>query len=119
MVIADINLQGAELVASDIEKSGGKAIAIQTDVTSVEEVTRMAGAVLERWGAIDILVNNAGGFDKFSSILDITADEWDQVIALNLKGTFLCCQAVARNMMERKQGRIIRNLLMTELTKLT
>lgn len=107
VVIADINLQEAKRVASEIEELGEKSLAIQVDVTRLQEVTKMVGTVLERWGAIDILVNNAGGFDKFSSILEITEDEWDQVVALNLKSVFLCCQAVAKNMMERRKGRII------------
>lgn len=107
VVIADINLQEAKRVASEIEELGEKSLAVQVDVTRLQEVVEMVGTVLERWGAIDILVNNAGGFDKFSSILEITEDEWDQVVALNLKSVFLCCQAVAKNRMERRKGRII------------
>lgn len=75
VVIADINLQEAKRVASEIEELGEKSLAIQVDVTRLQEVVEMVGTVLERWGAIDILVNNAGGFDKFSSILEITEDE--------------------------------------------
>lgn len=107
VVIADINLQEAKRVASEIEELGEKSLAVQVDVTRLQEVVERVGTVLERWGAIDILVNNAGGFDKFSSILEITEDEWDQVVALNLKSVFLCCQAVAKNRMERRKGRII------------
>ena len=107
VAIADINLQGAKRVTSEIEGSGGSSLAIQVDVTRSQKVAEMVGSVLDRWGAIDILVNNAGGFNKFSSILEIGEDEWDQVIALNLKSVFLCCQAVAKNMMERRKGRII------------
>lgn len=107
VAIADINLQEAKRVASEIEESGGISLAIQVDVTRFQEVAEMVGSALDRWGAIDILVNNAGGFSKFSSILEITEDEWDQVLALNLKSTFLCCQAVAKSMMEKRKGRII------------
>ena len=107
VVIADINLQEAKRVTSEIEELGETSLAIQVDVTRFQEVAEMVGTVLDRWGAIDILVNNAGGFNKFSSILEITEDEWDQVVALNLKSVFLCCQAVAKNMMERRKGRII------------
>ncbi len=107
VAIADINLQEAKRVASEIEESGGISAVIQVDVTRFQEVAEMVGSVLDRWGAIDILVNNAGGFSKFSSILEITEDEWDQVLALNLKSTFLCCQAVAKSMMEKRKGRII------------
>jgi len=107
VAIADINLEGAKRVASEIEGSGGSSLAIQADVTRSQEAAEMVKSVIDRWGAIDILVNNAGGFTKFSSILEITEDEWDEVIALNLKSVFICCQAVAKNMMERRKGRII------------
>ncbi len=107
VAIADINLREAKRVAAEIEESGGTSLAIQVDVTHSQEVAKMVESVLDRWGAIDILVNNAGGFNKFSSLLEITGDEWDQTIALNLKSVFLCCQAVANNMMERQKGRII------------
>jgi len=107
VVLADINLEGAKGVASEIEKSGGTAWAFQVDVTRRQEVTGMVQQVLDRWGAVDILVNNAGGFFRFSSILEIPEEEWDRVMALNVKSTFLCSQAVAKQMMERKKGRII------------
>jgi 3-oxoacyl-[acyl-carrier protein] reductase len=107
VAIGDINLEGGKRVASEIENLGGSALAIQVDVTRLEEVTEIVKRVLDRWGGIDILVNNAGGFDRFSSILDVTEDEWDRVMALNLKSAFLCSQAVAKHMMERKKGRII------------
>ena len=107
IAIADVNLPEAKRVASEIEESGGTSLAIQVDVTRFQEVAEMVKSLLDRWGAIDILVNNAGGFSKFSSILEITEDEWDQVLALNLKSTFLCCQAVAGSMMEKQKGRIV------------
>ncbi|MFC2051729.1 SDR family NAD(P)-dependent oxidoreductase [Chloroflexota bacterium] len=107
VAIADINLKEAKRVASEIEELGGTPLAIQFDVTRLQEVAGMVGSVLGQWGAIDILINNVGGFNKFSSILDISEDEWDQVIALNLKSVFLCCQAVVKSMMERQKGRII------------
>jgi len=107
VVVADINIQGAKRVESEIQGNGGLALAIQFDVTRSLEVTRMVREVLDRWGVIDILVNNAGGFNKLSPLLEIHEDEWDRVIAFNLKSVFLCCQAVAKNMMERRKGRII------------
>jgi 3-oxoacyl-[acyl-carrier protein] reductase len=107
VALADINLAGAEAVSSEIEKSGGTAWAIRADVTRLQEVTDMVRRVLDRWGTIDILVNNAGGFFRFSSILEVPEEEWDRVMALNVKSTFLCSQAVAKQMMERKKGRII------------
>lgn len=107
VVLADINLEGAKAVASEIERSGGAAWAARVDVTRLQEVTEMVRQVLNRWGTVDILVNNAGGFFRFSSILEIPEEEWDRIMALNVKSTFLCSQAVAKPMMEKKKGRII------------
>jgi 3-oxoacyl-[acyl-carrier protein] reductase len=67
----------------------------------------MVAKVLERWKTVDILVNAAGGFHRFAPITEISEEEWDRVIVVNLKTTFLCSQAVAAVMMEKKKGRII------------
>jgi NAD(P)-dependent dehydrogenase (short-subunit alcohol dehydrogenase family) len=107
VAVTDINIHGAKRVESEIQQNGGLALAIQFDVTRSQEVTKMARQVLDRWGGIDILVNNAGGFNKLSPLLEIPEDEWDLVIAFNLKSVFLCCQALAKHMMERRKGRII------------
>lgn len=107
VVIADLNLEGGQQIVSQIEKSGGTAWAIQTDVTKLHDVTQMVEKALGLWKTIDILVNNAGGFNRFSSILDTSEEEWDQVFALNLKSMFLCSRALAKHMMEIQRGRII------------
>ena len=126
----DLNLQGAQQVASEIEASGGSALAMEVDVTRAEEVVRMVDEVLARWNAIDVLVNNAGGSHpvasseavssalptghspdrvtrSFPPIVEITAEQWERVMALNLMSVFLCCRAVAKHMMQRRKGRII------------
>jgi 3-oxoacyl-[acyl-carrier protein] reductase len=107
VAVADINSEGAKQLVFEIEKMGGMALAIRVDVTRPQEVSRMVRDILGQWGTLDILVNNAGGFDRINSITKISEDEWDQTIALNLKSTFLCSQAVAEHMMERKKGTII------------
>ena len=107
VAVADINIQEARRVESEIRESGGSALAIQFDVTQARQVAGMVQEVLDQRGAVDILVNNAGGFHKFSSLLDIAEQEWDQVVTLNLKSVFLCCQAVAKHMIERQKGRIV------------
>ena len=107
VAIVDVNLAGAKQVAAEIEAVGGSSLAIQADATRFQEVTNMAKMVLDRWGAIDILVNAVGGFFRFAPILEIPEEEWDRVIVLNMKSTFLCSQAVAKTMMEKKKGRII------------
>jgi NAD(P)-dependent dehydrogenase (short-subunit alcohol dehydrogenase family) len=129
VAIADVNLSGAQQVASEIEASGGSALAMKVDVSSPQEVARMVEAVLGRWNAVDLLVNNAGGHrttlppatpaisplsdspglldHSFTPFTAITGEEWDQVMALNLRSVFFCCQAVSKQMMERRTGRII------------
>jgi NAD(P)-dependent dehydrogenase (short-subunit alcohol dehydrogenase family) len=107
VAVADADLQGARRVESEILESGGSAFAIQFDATQARQVAEMVRKVLDQKGAIDILVNCAGGFHKFSPLSDITEQEWDEVVALNLKSVFLCCQAVIKPMMERQKGKIV------------
>jgi len=101
------NLENGKRVASEIEQMGCTAMAIQADVTHRNEVTEMVRTVIDRWGAVDILVNNAGGYKDFLPFVEVSEEDWDQTIALNLKSVFLCSQAVAKNMMERRRGRIV------------
>jgi NAD(P)-dependent dehydrogenase (short-subunit alcohol dehydrogenase family) len=107
VAVIDINRTDAERVAQEIKGTGADAFALETDVTRTAAVTAMVKAVLARWNTIDILVNAAGGFHRFAPITDITDEEWDGVITVNLKSTFLCSRAVAPTMIERKKGRII------------
>jgi NAD(P)-dependent dehydrogenase (short-subunit alcohol dehydrogenase family) len=107
VALADINLQGAERVASEINDTGGTTLSFKVDVTQPAQVADMVRNLLEQWKTIDILVNNAGGFSKLFSILEVTEAEWDQIIALNLKSVFICIQAVVKEMMEKRKGRII------------
>jgi len=107
VAIADLNLEGAKRVASEVEASGGSAMAIKVDVTQPQEVAKMVEELLNRWNAIDILVNNAGGWYKSFPIAEFTDDQWDQIITLNLKSVFICSRAVAKHMLERRKGRII------------
>ena len=67
----------------------------------------MVQAALGKWGAIDILVNGVGGWQHLDPVTEIAEEEWDRIIALNLKSAFLCVRAVTKTMMERKRGRII------------
>lgn len=107
VAVVDINLPEAGRVGAEIEAAGGSALVLKADVTRSQEVAGMVKAVLDRWGTVDILVNAAGGFHRFAPITDISEEEWDRVINLNLKTAFLCTQAVAKTMMEKKKGRII------------
>lgn len=98
--------EGAEEVVRTIREAGGDAIAAQADVRRRDEVNRMVEAVVSHFGRLDILVNNAGIL-KRTPFLEITEEEWDDVLATNLKGYFLCAQAAARRMVRQRSGAII------------
>ena len=90
-----------------IRSRGGKVISVRADIAHKRQVERMVARVIERFGRIDILVNNAG-ICPFAEFLDITEETWDRTHDVNLRGVFLCSQAVARHMVERGiHGRII------------
>ena len=91
---------GAEKTVSHIEAMGRSAIAVQGDVSQSAQVDELVRRSVERFANLDILVNNAG-IQTWSSLLDLSEADWDRVIATNLKGCFLCTQAVARHMKER------------------
>jgi len=78
-------------LASEIEARGGKATAIRTDVSVASDVERMAARAVETFGRLDCAVDNAGIEGLRASISDLPEDEWDRVLGVNLKGTFLCC----------------------------
>lgn len=97
----------AERLVEALKEAGGEASAYSADVSKSAEVQEMVRFAREKYGRIDILVNNAG-ICPFSDFLDLTEEIWDQVFAVNLKGTFLCSQAAARVMLEEGiKGRII------------
>jgi len=109
VVVADILEGEAAKVAGEIQKSGGVAIAAGVDVSSQEKTRAMAEAALQHYGRIDVLINNAGIYTtiKKRSFLEIPAEEWDKVMAVNLKGLFFCCQAVYPAMKRQGKGKII------------
>jgi NAD(P)-dependent dehydrogenase (short-subunit alcohol dehydrogenase family) len=107
VAVADLNRAEAERVAGEITAAKGDAFAIEVDATKTAAVEAMVKSVLDRWATVDILVNAAGGFHRLAPITDITDEEWDTVITVNLKSTFLCARAVAPTMIARRRGRII------------
>lgn len=100
------NKDAAEGTCGAIQKSGGKAVAIQADVSSSQEVSRMVQETEKALGAIQILVNNAGVVHK-DALENLTEADWDRVMAINLKSAFLVTQAVLPGMREKQWGRII------------
>lgn len=89
-----------------LERLGRCSFAIKTDISHKPDVDNLVQSVLDKFGKIDILVNNAG-IGAWGSLLNLSETEWDKVINTNLKGYYLCCQAVAKPMIEQKGGSII------------
>lgn len=100
------NQQKAEETQAEIEQLGRKALALQVDVSKQEQVTNAFRQVLSTFDRIDVLVNNAG-ITRDQLAVRIKEDDWDEVVNINLKGAFLCSQAVIRPMMKQRDGRII------------
>jgi NAD(P)-dependent dehydrogenase (short-subunit alcohol dehydrogenase family) len=96
-----------EELAQEFGGKGGKAIPIVADVTKDAQVNRMVDETLRRWGKIDILINSAGLRGPLVPVQEITEQEWDSVLALNLKAVFLCCKAVLKVMLKQKSGSIV------------
>lgn len=106
VAVTDINLQECQKVVDEIKTKGGQAAAFKMDVANKADVDKVFGEVAKLWGRLDILVNNAGVFSP-KPALEITEEDWDRTIDINLKGQFLCAQAAARGMARNKWGRII------------
>ena len=106
IVIAEYNTATAEAVGEEVKALGVQCLVLQTDVSNGSSVRSMVGQTLDAFGQIDILVNNAGIF-SYTQIEDCTEEEWDQMMAVNLKGPFLCSQAVIDTMKKQQSGRII------------
>ncbi len=106
VVIADINSDGAEKAAATIRSEGLRTKSVQVDVTKRSSVQDMVAQTVEGSGQIDILVNCAGIILR-KPIEEVTDEEWDSILDVNLRGVFLCSQIAGREMIKRKQGKII------------
>jgi 3-oxoacyl-[acyl-carrier protein] reductase len=109
VVLADIHGEEAEAVAAAIRAAGGAALAVRTDISRPEEAQAMAEAAARQFGGIDALVNNASMMSALPRRpwTEIPVDEWDRVMAVDLRGLFLCCRAVRPYMVERGKGKIV------------
>jgi 2-hydroxycyclohexanecarboxyl-CoA dehydrogenase len=103
----DINLEGAQETVALIEKAGGTGLALKCDATSGAEVHDAVEKVIAAWGKIDILVNNAGGLPSRAPVEEMSEEEWDRVVALNLKSAFLACKNVVPSMKKAGYGKIV------------
>jgi len=106
LAVADINRDAAHARVKEVSDRGSDAIPIVADVTNKKSVSDMVKATLDRWGKIDILVNVAGGAQR-KNVVDISAEDWDRVVNMNLKSVFLCSQAVLPTMLKAKYGKIV------------
>ena len=106
IVASDIDLERAQATAKDIEKAGGECIAVQADVTSVEEVEAMVKKAIGTFGRVDVLMNCAG-IMPIMPVWETSEEVWDQVIDINLKGTFLCCKFAILEMQRTGGGSIV------------
>ena len=110
VAVADVLEADARAVAEGINATGGpEAIALYLDVTDPEQVRQGVDATVAEFGRIDILVNNAG-IHRGHLIVDFPLEDWEAVFAVNMRGTFLCSQAVARQMIEQGDGGCIINM---------
>lgn len=96
----------AQQVVAEITEAGGSAIALQADVSKLEQVDALLSNTLEKFGRVDILVNNAG-ITRDTLLLRMKPEDWQAVIDLNLTGVFLCTRAVSKVMLKQRSGRII------------
>ena len=113
VAIADINVKEANETLNQVIEKGREGLVIECDIADSDQVRNMVKAVIGKFGKVDILVNNAGragstiGSKAPPSVANITEEQWDRVVAINLKGAFLCCKEVVPYMKERGYGKII------------
>src|SRR5690606_22017811 len=107
VVLTDLNLDGAAAAADGIRAEGGHITALKADVTSAASIAAMLEEAASFMGGIDILVTCAGGYKAYADFEQVEEDDWDRVIALNLKSVYLCCKAVLPYMKKAGWGRIV------------
>jgi 3-oxoacyl-[acyl-carrier protein] reductase len=111
VVVADINGERAEAAAARLRQAETEAFAVPMDVTRVEDTERLARATLERFGRIDALINNAAMYQRPAvtrgPFEELPVEEWDRLMAVNLRGVFLCARAVVPSMKQQRRGKIV------------
>jgi len=105
VVLNDLNAAGVNRVAQELAAKGARVLVAEGNVTNKNDVAAMVDAALKKFQRLDILVNNAG-INRDALVRKMTEEQWDSVLDVNLKGTFLCCQAVLGPMSEQKYGKI-------------
>lgn len=106
VVVTDISAPDCQMVVEEIRAKGGEALSLKLDVANKAEVEQVFTEVIKQFGRLDILVNNAGIFTP-KPALELTEEDWERMLAINLKGQFLCAQRAAKEMGKNHWGRII------------
>ena len=106
VVVGDISREDCQKVVDEIKGLGRRGLALKCDVSSTDDVEDMVRRTVAEFGRVDILVNNAG-IISYKPFLELTDEDWDKTLNVNLKGQFLCARAAARDMVKNKWGRII------------
>ncbi len=106
IVVADINEAGMNATVSELTAQGARAAGVKVDVSSRDDVQRAMQHIVDQFGRIDILVNNAG-VTRHRPFLSLNSEDWDVVLAVDLKGVFFCCQAAAPHMIRQRHGKIL------------
>jgi 3-oxoacyl-[acyl-carrier protein] reductase len=106
VAICDVDLATAQATAKEIEALGRKSLAVKTDVSNAADVSALFASFLEAFPTIDILVNNAG-ITRDNLIMRMKEEDWDLVLAVNLKSAFLCCKEASRHMVKARSGKIV------------
>jgi NAD(P)-dependent dehydrogenase (short-subunit alcohol dehydrogenase family) len=106
VVVGDVDLDHARQTVADIEQAGGRALLVPCDVRSGEQVKRLIDTAVERFGGVDVLYNNAGVV-RYGTVEELSEDDWDFQITINLKGAFLTCKYAIPEMRKRGGGAIV------------
>jgi 3-oxoacyl-[acyl-carrier protein] reductase len=106
VVIADVATEKEEKIIGEIESTGRQALLVKTDVTKISDIDHLVKSTLDKFGKIDILVNCAGILSEMA-VEGLSEEEWDKVFNINVKGVFLCSQAVIDPMIKQKSGKIV------------
>jgi 3-oxoacyl-[acyl-carrier protein] reductase len=107
VALIDIDEAGAKKIESEIVAAGGTAITVRTDVTDEQSVGAAVAKIASGFGGMDVLINSAGGYGRLATVEDISVEEWDRTVALNLRSVFLVCRAAIPHLKQSKAGRII------------
>ncbi len=107
VAVVDIDAENGSKVAAAITQAGGTAQAFRTDITDVTSVEQCIDSVVQALGGIDIVINCAGGYGRLATVEDMSIDEWDRTVALNLRSVFLICKMAIPQLKKSKAGRII------------